>query len=130
MFSFSLANRAKAPLAVPPHPEGTLRTRNGGHEPSLESVYTSQEGLAFYTPPDTDAFQYALSPEPIIREEKQQEEPATIDAMVVSRRKASSKSSSVGDHPTNPNAPPPPQAKKKKYTRAFSHRARTGCMTW
>ena len=25
---------------------------------------------------------------------------------------------------------PPTQARKKKYTRAFSHRVRTGCMTW
>ncbi|KAK8094886.1 hypothetical protein PG997_001571 [Apiospora hydei] len=133
MFSFSLANRTKAPLVAPPHAEGT-RTRTGSHELPLEGVYTSQAGLAFYTPPDTDAFQYALSPEPIICEEKQQEDPTTIDAMVVSRRKTSSKSSSVGNHPTNPNAPPPPQAKKKKVHPGLQpsgpHRLHDLCPSW
>ncbi|KAK8038680.1 hypothetical protein PG993_007091 [Apiospora rasikravindrae] len=133
MFSFSLANRTKAAALVPPPAEGTLRTRtrSGSHEPSLEDVCTSQEGLAFYTPPDTDACQYALSPEPIVCEEKQDE---PMKTMVANRKKTSTTSSSshspTGDLPTNNNAPPPPQAKKKKYTRAFSHRARTGCMTW
>ncbi|KAK8108145.1 uncharacterized protein PG998_010158 [Apiospora kogelbergensis] len=136
MSSFSLANRTKT---VPSsYLEGSL---GSSHEPSVEPLYTSQEGLAFHTPPSaTDACHFALSPEPI-REEEGKVEPKhpsqppppqppptthrqSSDSAMVVRRKSSANSS--GDVA----APPPPQAKKKKYTRAFSHRARTGCMTW
>ncbi|KAK7977026.1 hypothetical protein PG996_003098 [Apiospora saccharicola] len=123
MFSHSLANRTKAP-EVPQALEASEGTLSGScHEPSLEELYLSQESLAFYTPSDVDAFEYALSPEPI-REEKEEPTAQVTGTMVV--RKSCS-SSSAGDVAT----PAPPQAKKKKkYTRAFSHRARTGCMTW
>ncbi|KAK8087364.1 hypothetical protein PG994_002338 [Apiospora phragmitis] len=114
MFSYSLANRTK----LVPHVEVTR-----SHDPSLEGLYTSQEGLAFHTPPDTDSFQYALSSEPI-REEKAEELTKSNTATMVVRKTSSNSS---GDLTT---APPPPQAKKKKkYTRAFSHRSSTGCMT-
>lgn len=122
MFSHSLADRTKA-LEVPSQViEGTL-IGSSCREPSLEPLYTSQEGLAFDSPSDLDAFQHAWFPEPV-REENEAPKPPVTGAMVVRNRKSSSTSS--GDVA----APPPTQAKKKKYTRAFSHRARTGCMTW
>ncbi|KAK8862780.1 hypothetical protein PGQ11_009015 [Apiospora arundinis] len=117
--SFSLANRTKV---VVPDLDGSLRS----HQPSSgEGVYTyaSQEGLAFNTPPAADACHFALSPEPIREEMKEEQPKPRQSSSTMARRKSSTNSS--GDVAT----PPPPQAKKKKYTRAFSHRARTGCMT-
>ncbi|KAK8009500.1 hypothetical protein PG991_012051 [Apiospora marii] len=129
MISHSLADRTKAALEVPPQDfDGTLlssSSSSGFPESSLEQLYTSQEGLAFDCPPDTDAFLYALSPEPIRDGEKEEPKPQVTTGAMTVRKTSSSSTSYSGDVA----APPPTQAKKKKYTRAFSHRARTGCMT-
>ncbi|KAK8002226.1 5-methyltetrahydropteroyltriglutamate-homocysteine methyltransferase [Apiospora arundinis] len=92
MFSSSLANRTK----LVPFVEG-----NRSHELSIEAICTSQADPAFDASPDTDACQFALSPESI-QEEK--EEPTQPGAMV------GKKSNSSGDL----RIPPPPEARKKK----------------
>ncbi|KAK7928814.1 hypothetical protein PG985_005812 [Apiospora marii] len=119
MSSFSLANRTK--VVPSSYLEDSL---SSSHEASGEHVYTSQNGLAFHTAPDvTDAYHFALFPEPI-REEEGKEEPKTHPPQPDRQSWGSANSS------RDLANPPPLQARKKKYTRAFSHRARTGCMTW
>ncbi|KAK8095195.1 uncharacterized protein PG998_014419 [Apiospora kogelbergensis] len=122
MASYSLANRTKVV------PSSYLEDFLNSYEPSGEDPYTSQGDLALNTPPAADVGHFVLPPEPdreeVNKEPKQSPQRQPSDTMV------GQKSSAIS---SGELATPPPQEakkKKKKYTRAFSHRARTGCMTW